>query len=99
MINIFGKNLFEDKDLLTYFEELIGYREVKPFECVGTVEEVNYSLQQILGNYNNNLPFLLNHYTKLYLKLDLDVNSIIHLDDKHHHLDNQFVKVLEDVMK
>ncbi|MBR1769867.1 MAG: UDP-N-acetylmuramoyl-L-alanine--D-glutamate ligase [Bacteroidales bacterium] len=42
--NIFGKNLFEDMSLLKEFKELTGESEVKPFECVGTVEEVNIAL-------------------------------------------------------
>lgn len=36
---IFGKNLFKDEKLIPILEELIGVREVKPFECVGTRQE------------------------------------------------------------
>ena len=37
---IFGKDLMADHRLLPVFEELNGTAAVKPFECVGTVEEV-----------------------------------------------------------
>lgn len=37
---IFGKDLLTDPDLKPIFEELNGTSAVKPFECVGTVEEV-----------------------------------------------------------
>ena len=37
---IFGKDLLTDPTLRPIFEELNGTAEVKPFECVGTVEEV-----------------------------------------------------------
>jgi hypothetical protein len=37
--DIFKKNLFEDEKLIPILEELIGEREVKPFECVGTRRE------------------------------------------------------------
>ena len=37
---IFGKDLLNDSTLRPIFEELNGTAPVKPFECVGTVEEV-----------------------------------------------------------
>ena len=37
---IFGKDLMADESLRPVFEELNGTAAVKPFECVGTVEEV-----------------------------------------------------------
>ena len=47
MIAIFGENLLNKKSLQSYFEELTGKAETKPFECVGTVEEVNRALEMI----------------------------------------------------
>ncbi|MBO6025811.1 MAG: hypothetical protein J6P73_01020 [Bacteroidales bacterium] len=40
LTEIFGKDLLVDPDLRPVFEELNGTSPVKPFECVGTVEEV-----------------------------------------------------------
>jgi|SRR3989344_985227 len=39
LLGIFGQNLFEKKALLPLFEELLGIKNFKPFECVGTPEE------------------------------------------------------------
>ncbi|MBI5156272.1 hypothetical protein HZA45_03305 [Candidatus Peregrinibacteria bacterium] len=39
IIEIFGKNLFEDEALLPLYRELLGLTGIKPFECVGTPEE------------------------------------------------------------
>ena len=39
LINIFNKNLFEDKSLLPTFRDILGFGELKPFDCVGTFEE------------------------------------------------------------
>ncbi len=36
---MFGANLFSDDALVPLFEELLGIRNFKPFECVGTPEE------------------------------------------------------------
>jgi 7-cyano-7-deazaguanine synthase in queuosine biosynthesis len=40
LIEIFGKNLYSDKALLGMYRELLGVKGSKPFECVGTPEEV-----------------------------------------------------------
>ncbi|MFA8449325.1 MAG: hypothetical protein ACEPOW_01385 [Bacteroidales bacterium] len=48
LIEIFNKNLLNDPNLLKDFKKLTGQGNVKPFECVGTVEEVKASLDHIL---------------------------------------------------
>ena len=55
LIAIFSKNLFEDKDLEEYFLQLCGERQTKPFECVGTVSEVNVALALCLKNQKADL--------------------------------------------
>ena len=47
----FGKNLFADKDLLKELRELDGEAELKPFECVGTINEVNIALSLRVRNF------------------------------------------------
>ncbi|MFZ2192821.1 MAG: UDP-N-acetylmuramoyl-L-alanine--D-glutamate ligase [Candidatus Moraniibacteriota bacterium] len=46
LLDIFGKSLFEDKKLLPTFEELLGLKRIKPFECVGTAEEMKLALRK-----------------------------------------------------
>lgn len=41
---IFGKSMLDDCGLRGYFEQLTGHTESKPFECVGTISEVNTAL-------------------------------------------------------
>lgn len=40
VIRMFGKNLFADEELLPLYQELLGMKGIKPFECVGLPEEV-----------------------------------------------------------
>jgi UDP-N-acetyl-alpha-D-muramoyl-L-alanyl-L-glutamate epimerase len=40
LLQIFGQNLFEKEELMQTYKELLGVGEVKPFDCVGTPEEV-----------------------------------------------------------
>lgn len=47
---IFGKDLMADASLQPIFKELNGTAAVKPFECVGTVEEVRACIEAVGGN-------------------------------------------------
>jgi len=60
LVKIFGKNLFEDDSLSGILEQLNGQQEVKPFECIGTVYEVNIALDKAIEKYpDGKLPVLL----------------------------------------
>lgn len=39
LIRTFGSNFFENADLTDLYRELLGVKDFKPFECVGTPEE------------------------------------------------------------
>ena len=52
LVAIFGKDLMADESLRPIFEELNGTAPVKPFECVGTVEEVRACMEAVDGNRN-----------------------------------------------
>jgi UDP-N-acetyl-alpha-D-muramoyl-L-alanyl-L-glutamate epimerase len=63
---IFGENLWEKENMILYMEQLAGVASEKPFECVGTIEEVNAALGRILiKKGDEKLPVVLNHYKKL----------------------------------
>jgi len=66
VLDIFGKNLFEDKNLIPLFEELVGVRNFKPFECVGTKEEVKEALEKILERGEFNETILMKHFKILW---------------------------------
>ena len=65
VLDILKKNLFEDKTLLLLFEELIGVRNFKPFECVGTPEEVKEALEKISEKGEFKDSFLIKHFKNL----------------------------------
>jgi UDP-N-acetyl-alpha-D-muramoyl-L-alanyl-L-glutamate epimerase len=62
LTRIFNKNLFSDPDLKMILDELTGLSQIKPFECVGTVDEVNFALCKTIEQYKKPLPYLLNYY-------------------------------------
>ena len=74
MLNIFGKNLLDDKTLEKDFLELIGESETKPFECIGTIDEVKYALNRIISSGDNS--YLTNLYKeKYYTNIDIDLSK------------------------
>lgn len=50
MNQIFGRTLPDNENLNPILKELRGLSDTKPFECVGTVEEVEASIQYLLMN-------------------------------------------------
>ena len=59
LIDIFGHDLLDDEELRAYFRQLTGEEKTKPFECVGTRDEVNEAVALIKEKYGENLPTLL----------------------------------------
>ena len=47
MVSIFGEDLLDKPELEQYFDELRGAAPTKPFECVGTIDEVNKALEMV----------------------------------------------------
>ncbi len=92
LINIFGKDLFEDEELLQIFTELIGKGENKPFDCVGTYEEVNYAVSKTIKNIKGDLPYLLKYY-KDNFKLTDDLNIEKRYNNENN-LDSHFNEIL-----
>lgn len=65
MNEIFGENLLAREDLRPIFDGLVGFSPVKPFECVGTHDEINAALCKTAENYisaGKELPTLLSYY-------------------------------------
>lgn len=71
LIDIFGEDLLDKPELESVFDELTGLAAIKPFECVGTVSEVNMALQRIRDTHSD--KYLLKHYIDARLQ-QLDDN-------------------------
>ncbi len=63
LYTIFEKDIFEENSLIRHLDELTGVADEKPFECVGTIDEVNAALEFIINiSKQTTLPVLLSHY-------------------------------------
>lgn len=100
MIQIFGADMLDDEDLLYYFEQLIGIEKVKPFECIGTVSEVNIAINLIIKKHKDQkLPHLLRYYKSLNLfenYSNFDFKSEFNKIDNKHFLTGELLKLIED---
>ena len=64
---IFSKDMLNDDKMMEYFIELIGQSEHKPFECVGSIDEVNLAVSlsiRRLEEEGAELPLLFEEYKK-----------------------------------
>jgi hypothetical protein len=84
LLSIFKENLFEKDSLLNTMLELIGEREVKPFECVGTRKESLVALYLSLQKSKEygRVPLLLQYFE-------------IEIIPKHKNWDKMVKEVLE----
>jgi len=55
LINIFGKNLFQDADILTALRDILGFGRVKPFDCVGTFKEAKAAFYMSREKFRDDL--------------------------------------------
>ena len=92
LTNIFKENMLDKEEMLETFLELIGVKETKPFDCVGTFDEVNYALKLDLQKYNN-LPYLLKYYKDNF---NIDVTRDI---ENEYNTNNNLNEYFENILK
>lgn len=99
LVSIFGEDMFEKKEMLQVFKELLGKENVKPFDCVGTFNEVNYAITKTIKRLDGrDFPYLLkyykdNYYDETILKLDLE-----HSFNDENSLDEDDIKIIKDAI-
>lgn len=92
LISIFGEDLFEKQELLDTFSELTGNKETKPFDCVGTFEEVNFAISKVIQNLERNqrnLPCLLKYYKEHYKLVDTTQDITKRYNEENHLTEEQ----------
>ncbi len=98
LINIFGKNMLDEESLVDIFEKLIGLQLEKPFECVGSRDEVNVALQMTIQKYSVeglSIPFLLKYYEEKVVSDSIENNDVLDCFDNNHSLPTYFVSIIK----
>ncbi|SEL58924.1 hypothetical protein SAMN02910353_02959 [Ruminococcus sp. YRD2003] len=65
LCGIFGRDMLGDEKMTDFFFELAGQSEHKPFECVGSIDEVNLAVTLAIRRYESSgeeLPLLMQKY-------------------------------------
>ena len=93
VIDIFGTDMFENIKLKKILDGLVSDKFDKPFECVGTKEEINYALYvkiNKLKENKENIPKLLEYYIDTHNDLyeNIEINNIKKNVESYYDLEN-----------
>ncbi|MDO9512866.1 MAG: hypothetical protein Q7J34_14000 [Bacteroidales bacterium] len=98
----FGTNMFEKEFMMKEMDELTGKNPVKPFECVGTVEEVNEALHRYILRYSDSSEVLLKHYidSEEYNLAGKQLSDITQVSDLAgtHFLEPRFINLIKNAL-
>lgn len=101
LCEIFGKDMLEDADMIPIMNQLIGAVEEKPFECVGSREEVNAAITMTISaleKENNRLPKLLAYYrqTPFYREYKEKENVYFSYYEEKNLLPEHFARLVKE---
>jgi len=99
LIQIFGKNLLDDKTQLDGYKELLGLKGHKPFECVGEIEESILGLLMLQNTEFEN-DRVVKKLLPLLQKYNLEKLSKKYISfSKEHLLNKKYLNYLESATK
>ncbi len=99
LTGIFGADMPNDRSMTGILEQLVGIQEDKPFECVGSRDEVNTAIVMTIEKLEREgkaLPALMEYYkgTALYRRYRENCPSYFNYYDKENLLPAVFDQVL-----
>ncbi len=77
LLEMFGKNFFEEEALFKYYRQLLGLEGFKPFECVGTPEETQAAFLLIRNRGEFNDTPVMQLFLRDQLPIIADAESVI----------------------
>ena len=93
LVNIFGDNMLDNKELEKYFVELIGEASTKPFECIGTIEEVRFAMNRVALNDDSYLTKL--YKEKYYKEENIDLSKTYY----ENNVIDEYLDILKEAIK
>lgn len=103
LTEIFGTDMADNPGMEQYFDQLIGLSEEKPFECVGSRDEINAAVTLTIRDYpaGRKLPYLFEHYKSLglYEKTLPVCEAYFHYYDHENLLPEAFERVFTEELK
>ncbi len=104
LCDIFGTNMAQDESMQNDFDKLVGIASEKPFECVGSVDEINAAVTLTIRKMKASgemLPYLFRYYcgTGLYEKNLPDCEKYFGYYDEYNMLPKDFEEALNLTLK
>ena len=101
LCEILGNDMTDREDMLDMFKGLIGMADEKPFECVGSREEINFSIVQAISNMereNMKLPYLFEFYKKtdLFKEFSVKENPLYTYYNNENGLPEEFAAIVRN---
>ena len=93
VINIFNGNVLDNKSLEKSFTELIGEAETKPFECIGTIEEVRFAMNRIIEKDDSYLARI--YKEKYYKEEDIDLSKFYY----ENNVPEEYLNIVKEAIK
>ena len=93
VVSIFGENMLDKKNLENYFLELIRKADTKPFECIGTIEEVKYAMNRIIKEDSSYLSNL--YKEKYYEDIDIDLSKLYY----ENNVNDEYLEILKEAIR
>lgn len=101
IVKIFGRDMLDDVNMLEDFRKLTGMEKEKPFECVGSRDEVNAAVCLTIDRLERNaetLPALFAYYKEsgLYRKEDPDAQRFFTYFDEENLLPPAYLALVKE---
>ena len=91
---IFGRNMLDDMELVQTFTGLVHPETLKPFECVGTKEEIVYSIEKGIERKPDYIPQLYQYYLN-YLRVNINnVGEIEKYFNPEHNIPPEYLELI-----
>lgn len=100
--SIFGCNMLDKTELESDFMGLTGMSSVKPFECIGTVSEVNCAVELTIKKYKSSqskLPKLLKVYDDAHKASKNKADELLSEFNKENNIPPIFLKPVLEMYK
>lgn len=93
---IFDHDLLDDSSLEEDFLGLVLENRLKPFECVGTRLEINFSLQEALRNKTER-PYLLKLYEEKYKTNEINKEKVTKFWNTENNIPEEYLGLFGDL--
>ena len=100
LTEVFGENLLDKKEMENDFKGLSGLSPVKPFECVGTAEELKYALSlcsEKLIKEGKQLPCLLKLFRESFDTDKILKENVLNEFNREHNIPYEFLKDINEM--